>query len=299
MRTTDRDGNTPQLDLSEPRAQLEQALAHMKSLSLLAGQAKALAADVEAQQQLLQHKLDKLQAAVLLASAPAGIALTSGEHLQLAAHQNLMLTAGRNADLGVIKRLTIAAGEAISLFAHKAGLKLFAAQGKVEIQAQSDNLELIATKDILQTSGQRIVLGAKDELMLVGNGGSYIKLDGGNVEIGGPGKLLIRTSGVSKQDAANQRVAMPAFAEDSFDEKFIISHGISGEPLPNQRYKITLASGEIIEGLTDSKGQTALLRSQALDGMKLMLGAAEKTAQTGLAAGMNTTSGASVPKERP
>nr|WP_232238920.1 DUF2345 domain-containing protein [Serratia rubidaea] len=39
-----------------------------------------------------------MQSAVVLASAPQGIALTSGEHLQLASAKNTMITAGQHVD---------------------------------------------------------------------------------------------------------------------------------------------------------------------------------------------------------
>ena len=42
--------------------------------------------------------LEQLKSSVLLLSAPHGIALTSEKHLQLAAQDNLMLSAGAQAD---------------------------------------------------------------------------------------------------------------------------------------------------------------------------------------------------------
>jgi type VI secretion system secreted protein VgrG len=57
-----------------------------------------------------------------------------------------MATASGNADIGVLKKFTVAAGEAISLFAQKLGMKLVAASGKLEIQAQQDEMLLMALK---------------------------------------------------------------------------------------------------------------------------------------------------------
>ncbi|MGN5479802.1 DUF2345 domain-containing protein [Cupriavidus basilensis] len=85
-------------------------------------------------------------------SAPAGVALTSGADLQHTAAQNLIATAGNHADFSIARRFTLAAGELVSIFAQKLGLKLFAARGKVEIQAQSDEMRLLADKHMTITS---------------------------------------------------------------------------------------------------------------------------------------------------
>ncbi|MFP3520896.1 DUF2345 domain-containing protein, partial [Pseudomonas sp. SIMBA_077] len=68
---------------------------------------------------LMREQLDQLKASVLLLSAPQGIALSSGNHLQLAAHNNLMLNAGSQADVSVVKRLFIGVGQGMSLFVRK------------------------------------------------------------------------------------------------------------------------------------------------------------------------------------
>ncbi|EMM3275046.1 type VI secretion system tip protein VgrG, partial [Pluralibacter gergoviae] len=71
------------LDIKEAKALLSSALIEMQSLSASAEQAQALAADIGRQQQLLEQRITDLQRAVLLGSAPDGVALVSGEHMQL------------------------------------------------------------------------------------------------------------------------------------------------------------------------------------------------------------------------
>jgi type VI secretion system secreted protein VgrG len=79
-----------------------------------------------------------------LLSAPQGVAVTSGQHLQLAAQDNLMINAGAEADISVVKRLFIGVGQGLSLFVRELGIKLIANQGPVSVQAQNDTLELMA-----------------------------------------------------------------------------------------------------------------------------------------------------------
>jgi type VI secretion system secreted protein VgrG len=139
-------------------------------------------------------------------SAPAGIAMASGSHLQLTAADNLIATAGGNADIGVIKRFTVAAGEAVSLFAQRLGMKLFAAKGKVEIQAQSDAMSLTAAKDFAITSTDgKLILSASKEVW-IGAGGSYIKITAQGIENGTPGDIRERCASWNKQGANAMRV---------------------------------------------------------------------------------------------
>ncbi|WP_414860731.1 DUF2345 domain-containing protein, partial [Pseudomonas sp. IT-P176] len=78
--------------------------------------ANADPADVQAQMSLIREQIDQLKSSVILLSAPQGVALSSGQHLQLAAQNNLMLSAGAQADISVAKRLFMGVGQGLSLF---------------------------------------------------------------------------------------------------------------------------------------------------------------------------------------
>jgi type VI secretion system secreted protein VgrG len=117
-------------------SELQQAQRLTESLRSAAETAKAELADLQTQKTLLSDALTELKQSALLFSAPAGIAQTTAKSLQLSAGENLMVTSGKNTDFSVLKAFTVTAGEVISLFAQKMGIKLFAAKGKVKIQAQ-------------------------------------------------------------------------------------------------------------------------------------------------------------------
>jgi type VI secretion system secreted protein VgrG len=171
-----------QLDMAPAQRLLEQALQQSQALAETAKAAQALAADCERQQALLNDSLKQLRDAGLLASAPAGMALVSGADLQTSAANHLIATAGGSADISAVKRFTVAAGEAVSLFAQKLGMKLFAAGGKVEIQAQSDELQLAALKDVTISSTDGKVVLTADKEVWIGAGGSYIRITGERIE---------------------------------------------------------------------------------------------------------------------
>ncbi|WP_322060977.1 type VI secretion system tip protein VgrG [Paraburkholderia sp. J63] len=200
-----------QLDMRAAEDLLQQALEQMQTLSDAAKTANAYAAEVEKQRDLLNDTLKGLKQAGILLSAPAGMGLVSGDHLQVSAAKNLVATAGGNAEVGVLRKLTVAAGDAISLFAQKLGLKIFANQGKVEIQAQGDEMSLGSLKDLTVTSTNgRVVISASKEVW-IGSGGSYIKITGSGIENVSPGDILERCAFWDTVDPGSETVPLPQF----------------------------------------------------------------------------------------
>ncbi|HBN4221043.1 TPA: type VI secretion system tip protein VgrG, partial [Escherichia coli O25b:H4-ST131] len=139
-------------EMAPAMAILDGAQSQMKSLSTDAQTANADPADLSSQIALLQQSVKDLTQAAILLSAPKGVAIASGEHLQLAASKNLIANAGNHADIGVVKNMFIGVGQALSVFVRKAGIKLFANKGAISVQAQNDLMELLAQKSIEITS---------------------------------------------------------------------------------------------------------------------------------------------------
>lgn len=159
------------LDMAAAVAQLQSALELVTALAQSVAVSGALNADRSSQHQLNQA-LNQLKEAGILASAPAGIALTTPKNIQLSSGHTLTATAGENIDMSIFKRLTVAAGEAISLFAQKMGVKLFAARGIVDIQAQTDAIRIQSDKSMnLNSINDSIVLNAAQGITLTSTGG--------------------------------------------------------------------------------------------------------------------------------
>ena len=259
----------PVLDMEPALARLSAALVEMESLAASARQAQALAADVGRQQKLLKQKIEQLHEEVILGSAPKGMALVSGEDMQLSASDNLTLTAGKQLDVGAQKDFTLAVGKQLSLYSRE-GAKLFSSHNDIDIQAQGGNITTWSTQDTHISSGKKLVVTAQDELTLI-CGGGYIKIKGGNVEIGGPGKLLIKNTGIKKAGSGSMQSAMKSFEPESFDEKFIIRNALTQESLPGKAYKITMPNGTVVTGITDALGATSLNSSDLIDDMIITL----------------------------
>ncbi len=191
-----------QLDMQETIAQLESALATAKALAASATSAKAEPADTDAQQQV-KDDLDGLKKPGLLLSTPASAGLIAGQGVQFAAQDNINAVAGKNADFSVLKRFTVTAGEKISLFVQKLGVKIFAAKGPIDIQAQSDAMSLFADKDVSMSSVNGTVrISAKTELVLE-CGGAFIQLKDGNITLAGPADLFLKVITIQKKGAAS------------------------------------------------------------------------------------------------
>lgn len=256
-------------DMEPALARLSAALVEMESLAVSAQQAQALAADVGRQQKLLKQKIEQLHEEVILGSAPKGMALVSGEDLQVSASDNLTLTAGKQLDVGAQKDFTLAAGKQLSLYSRE-GAKLFSSHNDIDIQAQGGNVTTWSTQDTHISSGKKLVVTAQDELTLI-CGGGYIKIKGGNVEIGGPGKLLIKNTGIKKAGSGSMQGVMKSFEPSTFDEKFVIRNALTKEPIPGKAYKITMPNGSVVSGITDASGATSLNSSDVIDNMIISL----------------------------
>jgi type VI secretion system secreted protein VgrG len=184
----------------------------LKSLNESASAAKALLAEVERQRSLVEQNLSQIQKSVVVATAPDGMGLASGSDFQLAARKQLFVTAGDGLDIGVLKRIAIAAGEALSLFVAKFGIRIFAAQGKVQVQAQSDELELMALKKVtMSSSTDEITITASKGITLGDGAGAYIKIANGRVELASPSGQIDVKGNLEVDDPAGGNFTFPGW----------------------------------------------------------------------------------------
>ncbi|BET61325.1 type VI secretion system tip protein VgrG [Yersinia pseudotuberculosis] len=229
-----------------------------QSLSDDAQTATANPADISAQISLINERVKDLTASVLLMHAPKGIALSSGEHLQISARENLIATAGKNSDISVAKNFFIGVGNTLSIFVRKLGMKLIANQGPITVQAQNDLMELLARKAITITSTEdEIKITAKKRITL-NAGGSYITLDENRIESGTAGEYLTKAGHYGRQEKAKQVVAMPEFQlipGGKHNLQFLFTDD-DNVPYSNTPYIAYLVDGREIKGVTDAKGNT-------------------------------------------
>jgi type VI secretion system secreted protein VgrG len=260
------------LSMQEAIAQLENALSIARSMSDAAETAQALPADIQSQVKLTDALKDLVQPGMVL-NAPEGVSITSPQAVRMASGSaSVGIMSQQNTDISALKRFTVAAGEAVSMLARKAGMKLFAAKGKVEIQAQDDALDAIAKKDVTVTSTEgRVEITAAKDVVLKNLDGSFIQLQGKNIILGCEGNILWKCANAQKMSAASATSSVPDFS-GGYSEYFVAHDDKTGQITPNTRYRITTGKGVLYSGVTDSEGETAEIFTALSDKIKVELG---------------------------
>ncbi|MHA3260191.1 type VI secretion system tip protein VgrG [Yersinia pseudotuberculosis] len=268
------------LEMQPAISLLQGAQEQMDAISADAQTATASPADLQAQISLLQQNLSELKQAVVLRSAPKGIALSSGEHLQMSASENLIATAGKNTDISVAKNLFIGVGNTLSIFVRKLGMKLIANQGPITVQAQNDLMELLARKAITITSTENEIKITAKKRITLNAGGSYITLDENRIESGTAGEYITKAGHYERQEKASLKSIIPAFpiiepGEHSLRFAFYGDDNVIGSMghLVGQPYNIRNSAGEVIaSGVLDQSGRFPRVKTQEADELTLTLG---------------------------
>lgn len=274
------DVGSKMLEMDAAIEQLTQALTLARSLQTSVKGAKATSSDIDSQKKL-NSSLKYLKMPGLLASAPAGIGILSPETIRLASGgASIGLMSGKNTDISTGKSFTVAASEAVSLFAQAAGMKMYAGAGKVDIQAQADAINISALQDITVVSGQGSVKVNASEELILSCGGAYIKLSGGNIELGCPGNILLKAANVNQTGPASLDTPPVSFPK-GYSGSFTIKDTETGETKPFTKYKVTTPEGDVFEGVSDSSGKTAPLYSSTPGKMDIEFPREQKDEGTG------------------
>lgn len=213
-----------QMDTKEATAQIEQSLALLTSLAETAQKHKAVLGGGQGQAEAAPDTLPALKqlansiemlkgtagtgdsqataygAPQLQLSSPAGIAATTPLNALFAAGNTSSIAAGQDINFGAQGNHFHAISSGISLFTYgkaskadkpnqETGIRLHAASGKVSSQSQSDETKLTADKAVTVASVSKSVNISGKQHVLMTVQGAYIKLEGGNIEIHGPGKM--------------------------------------------------------------------------------------------------------------
>lgn len=266
------------LEMDEAIRQLEQALTLARSMAKAATSAKATQGDVGSQQRL-NASLSDLTAPGMLLHAPEGIAMVSARALRIASGgESVGIMSGGNTDISAGQSFSVVAGEAVSLLANNQGMQLLAAKGQVNIQAQSDALSVSAQQNLdIQSTEGTVTVSAHQELVLA-CGGAYIKLSGGNIELGCPGNILLKCANVQKMGAASLDIA-PIEMPVGFGGGFILTDD-KGIPQPSTPYRITTAEGDVLQGITDENGKTAPINTSIPSSVKAEFGKIKNNGET-------------------
>ncbi|HAM6912347.1 TPA: type VI secretion system Vgr family protein [Escherichia coli] len=258
------------LDMDEAIRQLEQALSLARSMAKAATAANATQGDISCQQRL-NASLTDLTAPGMLLHAPDGIGMVSARALRIASgSESVGIMSGDNTDITAGQSFTVVAEGAVSLLSRNQGMQLLAAKGRVNIQAQSDDLSMSSQQNLdIQSSEGKVTVSANQELILA-CGGAYIKLSDGNIELGCPGQILLKSTNMQKMGPTSLDIASVEMPR-GFGGGFILTDE-AGVPQPSTPYRLTTAEGDILQGITDENGKTAPVNTSIPSVVKVEFG---------------------------
>ncbi|KQN48080.1 hypothetical protein ASE98_25330 [Pseudomonas sp. Leaf48] len=243
-----------QLDMAAAITQLESALSLVRSLARAASNGAVTAGDSDSQARLVKALSGLSEPGVLL-HAPAGIGVMSPKAVCLASGgESVGITAAHNTDISAGQDFTAVAEGNVSLFAHQADLQLKSAHGKVELHALTGQLHALAKNDMkIESVAGRVEISAPQELIL-NCGGAYIRLKGGEIELGAPGNIYLKAAHVQKVGAASLETPVTPLPTGYAGGYSLADAAQASRPFT--RYQVTTQQGEVFKGVTDEAGRT-------------------------------------------
>ncbi|PKO80744.1 MAG: type VI secretion system tip protein VgrG [Betaproteobacteria bacterium HGW-Betaproteobacteria-13] len=203
---------------------------------------------------------------LIAVTAPAGVHVSSPRSVVTHAGSTVDTVALQHLQFASGERTTLNAGQGMSLFAQSGGIKLIAHQGKLDLQSQHDDTRISAAKDLkLAASGGQLHGMAADEILFSVAGGAYIRLAGGNVEIGAPGTVRVRAASHDWSGPASMSSDLPRFGAEDLGRTPVLVRPTDGAPVEGQHFEIERPDGSILKGTTDSQGRTATVNGSSFE----------------------------------
>jgi type VI secretion system secreted protein VgrG len=176
--------------------------AMLKSVSGMVAGTELHAAKTDASKKNTSAGADKLphaSDAIIAIAAKAGLGVVAGQSMQLANGETVTLISGQDTQFITGGQMRMHTGQAIGMLggAMKAGegnlgLQLIAAKDAIDIQAQAGTLTVQARDEVnVISANAHIDWAAAKSITLSTAGGANITIDGGNILVQCPGKILI------------------------------------------------------------------------------------------------------------
>lgn len=201
-------------------------------------------------------------APVVAIEAPAGLLLGSQANVSMGAQTHVDVISVGNTQVSAGRKLMLHALQGLSLFAHALGAKLIAASGKIELQAHDDDVEITAAKRIVLVASEEIVMQAP-KVTIVTKGAQCVYGEGA-ISQQCTGSFSVKSASAdftSGGDGEPITLRMPKSAV-AHDQRVRMVDMSTGDPLVNQRYRVTMEDGQIQEGKTDDQGLTEVLSTE-------------------------------------
>jgi Rhs element Vgr protein len=171
----------------------------------------------------LPHSTD----AIIGIAAKDGFGANAGQSLQLSNGETVTLMSGQDTQFVTGGQMRIHTGQAIGVLggAVKAGegeigLQLIAAKDAMDIQALSDELKVQARDEVnVISANAHIDWAAAKRISLSTAGGANITIEGGNITVQCPGKIIVRAGKKSFSGPEKIKYSMPSLPRTDFKSK--------------------------------------------------------------------------------
>ncbi len=227
-------------------------------------------------------------AADIHSATPAHTVIGTGKHFTATAAQDTQLLAQRHHAWAVKDGISIfTRGEASSAEhpVHDTGLKLHAASGNVNVQAQSAGLTVTAMKAVdVQSTAASVHISAPQRIVLNG-AGSYVLIDGGNIEVGTSGVAAFRggmKEMVGGGSAPRNDVKLPGPGALNLPSRYSQTVNVAallGRHAVDQTIKVALryraydSKGKLLaQGRLDAQGNTQAIYTDRPEKIRIALG---------------------------
>jgi len=224
----------------------------------------------------------------LQVSAPAGIAATTPASAVFSAGASTSLVAGQDLNFAAQGNLHHGVKAGISMFTYgkansaakpnqETGIRLHAASGKVSSQSQSGATRLTADKLVTVASvGASVNVAAREHVLLTAQG-AYLKLEGGDIQLHGPGKIEFKASMKEFAGPAGSMVKLPEFPGTKiYAGRFQLLDLETKRPLVYKIYRKKREDGTVIFGRTDENGFTQTVLTSRPEQLKISFDHNEK-----------------------
>ncbi|EIK95227.1 Rhs element Vgr protein [Pseudomonas sp. M47T1] len=199
-------------------------------------------------------------AAGIVSATPAGQAHFAGTDHDTIAHDQLALTSGA--------AMRLQAGQGVSAFAQDGGISAIANRGQVLVQAQEDNVVVNAQHNVHVSATEGEVLISAPTIRLVADDGSYIRLGGGGVEIGTPGKAIVHAAKHDWLDGKSDSARVPSFTRDPADQRVGFHYPGHSDKAPrtaaDQPFQLQTADGGVLAGIADALGHSSSVARESM-----------------------------------
>ncbi|QMR41585.1 type VI secretion system Vgr family protein [Klebsiella aerogenes] len=255
------------LSMDEALREIEAGYQRLERLADAERQALALEADVASQIAMFNERLKSLNE-VIHFTAPEGMALTSDEHLQFAATDNIAMNAGGDISTGSLGNTAVLAGEKLGLFAQSGKLSVISDQGPVQVQAQNGAMHLSAAQKLSISSMSDMLFAGKKKVTLIG-GGSYVKIEAGGIEYGTPHMYTRNVKRTRKLRPASETIAFPLMGTSHIYSAVYQLQDEQGRILAGRPYHLKTPSGQEASGFSDAEGRTVAVYTREQEAVDL------------------------------